>query len=106
MVAERAMTRFKAAILNQTAQPKTAELPSKRPCVAGLSVDESCIYLGVKRTLLYKLINSERLQPVKLGMRTIIPLHQLESLLNPPEQEQLSVTSTAEKTLGAGRFAQ
>ena len=45
---------------------------SETPIVPLLvGVNESCELLSIKRTFLYKLIDEEKLRPVKLGRRTM-----------------------------------
>lgn len=47
-----------------------------------LRIDDACRALSIGRTSLYALIAEGKLKPVKLAGRTLIPLVQLERLVN------------------------
>ncbi len=48
----------------------------------GYSVDEIAQIIGCGRVTVYELIKQGRLRRVKVGARTIIPLSEIEKLLN------------------------
>lgn len=48
----------------------------------GYSVDETAKIIGCGRVTVYELIKQGRLRRVKVGARTIIPMSEIEKLLN------------------------
>ncbi len=57
-----------------------------------VSVDEACIYIGIKRTKFYELIAAESIETVKIGRRRLVLLDSLDrfiSGLKPTDYEEL-----------------
>jgi len=45
------------------------------------TINDSCIRLGIGRTLMYALIKQGKLRSIKLGTRTLIPESELQRLI-------------------------
>jgi excisionase family DNA binding protein len=52
------------------------------PTKLTMSIPEAGKALGVSRTTIYKLANSGELPTIKLGKRILVPIAQLDRLLN------------------------
>jgi len=48
----------------------------------GYTINDACAVSSIKRTKLYALIKSGRLQTVKIGKRTIVRAESLSALIN------------------------
>ena len=49
------------------------------------TVNDACEAMGIKRTLLYRLIRRGTIQAVKLGGRKVIPRSEIERLTHPQQ---------------------
>jgi excisionase family DNA binding protein len=55
---------------------------------AVLSVAEFCCALGVGRTTAYQIFKDRKVRIIKVGRRTLIPVGEIEALLNALADEQ------------------
>lgn len=47
-----------------------------------ISIREACVMLGLARTTIYRLIGEGKLSTRKIGRRTLIPMNEIQSILN------------------------
>ncbi len=52
-----------------------------------LSIADAAALIGVSRSTIYKLINTQRLKAIKIGTRTLITMASVETLLAPSSME-------------------
>ena len=68
----------------------TAKTTASGHALRGVSPGKAAEIYGVSRGLIHRLIREKKLYPAKWFRRTVIPIDQLEALLNPgavPQQE-------------------
>ncbi len=49
---------------------------------AGLTIDDTCSYVGVRRSTIYNLINEKKIQAIKVRGRTIVLRQTVDDYLN------------------------
>lgn len=55
---------------------------TSRPQAALVSIKDACALLGVARTTIYRMINDGEFVPRHIGRRTLIPMSQIQALLD------------------------
>ena len=69
-----------ARIADAVARRLGAGLPTGQRAL--LSVKETCVMLGLARTTIYQLISEGKLSTRKIGRRTLIPMNEIQSILD------------------------